>query len=210
MTDLTASWPTISIIVSTFGEHGWRHRALRALESARNQTTPALEVIYNHGHDLQHARNLGAEQATGDWLVFLDADDELDQYFVERMRESILQHSLRSDRKHWLIRPATIGVRPDGVRDFAPVVLEEKPLLEGNFMIIATAVERELFHQVGGFGPMPIYEDWDLWIRCWRAGAGFGTASGAVYVVHVSEVSRNNQDRDIQVHWYNQIRSQYQ
>lgn len=41
--------------------------------------------ILNSGHrGASHARNLGISEAKGDWIVFSDADDELETTFIER------------------------------------------------------------------------------------------------------------------------------
>jgi GT2 family glycosyltransferase len=76
-------------------------------------------------------------------------------------------------------------------------------------MVIGTAVNRSIFHEVGGFQDFDMYEDWDLWIRCMRFGCESIVQKNAIYRVHVRENSRNNQDRDKQVANYNKIRNQY-
>lgn len=195
--------PTISVVVSTFGDVNWIKTAQRALKSAAEQTVPAHEVLFNHADTLHDARNIGAAQATGDWLCFLDADDELSPGFIDAMQRTA------TDAGNALIRPATLGVYPDGHVDERPVVLPERPLLQQNFMIIATLVPNWLFHDVGGFADWPIYEDWDLWIRCTRAGARHLACPDAVYRVHVADASRNQQDRDTQVRFFHEIRNQY-
>lgn len=189
---------SVSIIVGTYGDRAvWHQLACRAISSAEKQTVPA-QIIYVHGSTLQDARNVGAERAEGDWLIFLDADDELDPKYVEAMLAG----------KGDLRQPATLGI-VDGKEDPFPVVIPKKPLLDGNYMVIGTMCRRDLFEQVGGFHDYPIYEDWDLWIRMWIAGAIPEPCPEAIYRVHVQQESRNNQDRNIQVKYYNQIRNRH-
>lgn len=189
---------SVSIIVGTFGdqEH-WGKIAQRALSSAEMQTVPA-EVLHSHHDTLQLARNAGAGVAKGEWLIFLDADDELDPKYVESMLAGT--GTLR--------QPATLGI-VDGKEDPFPVVIPKKNLLDGNYMVIGTMCRHDLFDEVGGFHDYPIYEDWDLWIRMWIAGAVPEPCPEAIYRVHVRQDSRNNQDRDTQVKYYNQIRSRH-
>lgn len=196
---------SISVVVGTFGDESWIKLAEeRALPSVERQTVTPHELIHEHRERLDLARNAGAEAATGDWLCFLDADDELDPRFIEEMTKVIAE--LEGD---WLVRPATFGIREDGVEDAEKWVFDECPLLQKNFMIIATLVRREQFLRVGGFADWPMYEDWDLWLRCHFDGAQFASAPEAVYRIHVREASRNLQDRNLQIATYNQIKAQY-
>lgn len=193
--------PTISVCVGTFGSPYWRQLAsTRAIASVQNQTTQPHEILHNHAETLQEARNGAAAQATGEWLCFLDADDELDEHYIAAM-------SVAANRKGpALLQPATLGVYPGGRTDTEPTLIPPKPLLDGNFMVIGTLIRRDQFLDIGGFGTWPVFEDWDLWIRAWRAGAALIAAPRAIYRVHVNPEGRNSGDRDTQLRVYSQIR----
>ena len=65
-------------------------------------------------------------------------------------------------------------------------------LEDGNFWIIGSPVRTELIRKVGGFRDgLPIYEDWDLWLRCYRAGASVEVIEEATYVAYARPNSRN-------------------
>ena len=161
--------------------------------------------MHVHADYLHEARNLAANQCKGDWIVFLDADDELDSRYLESMTEKI--DSLDSDL--WLVQPATLGI-VDGREDPYPVVIPSKrSITDGNWMVIGTMVAKSVFTSVGGFAYFEMYEDWDLWIRCMKFGCKTTVCKNAIYKVHVRNDSRNNQSRNIQVSTYNQIRNQY-
>jgi GT2 family glycosyltransferase len=74
-------------------------------------------------------------------------------------------------------------------------------------MVIGTLVPRRIFEEVGGFDDWPIYEDWELWIRCVEAGCALKTAVEAVYIVHERDGSRNNQSPEFQREIYDKIRA---
>lgn len=196
-----------AILICTYGDIKWAELAAeRALPSANAQTYDNCEVVMHHGGDnIAESRNMAVELVDGDQLIFLDADDELDLGYVEAMRIAYERNLIRSDYRHFLYQPSTLGI-VDGVEDPYPVMIEERSLDTGNFMVIGTMIERSVFEQVGGFEDWPVAEDWDLFTRCWLAGSGFLQVPDAIYKVHVNPEGRNSQDRDIQVKTFNAIR----
>lgn len=169
---------TASIIIGTFGDVWWSDLANeRALPSALAQD---VEVVHSHGDTLAQARNDAAETTTGDYLIPLDADDELAPGYVE----AILSGSadLRS--------PAIQYVYPD--HEEPPKLLKPKNLRRGNYLPIGTAIRRDLFMEVGGFRDLPAWEDWDLAVRCFLRGATIEQIPEAIYRAYWSPTGRNN------------------
>lgn len=189
------------MIIGTFGDKDvWDVLAERAIASAINQTVRPYTVIRSHQDDLAMARNYGAAASEADWLIFLDADDELDPHYIEAM--------LRGTGD--IRQPMTLGV-VDGVEDDFPVMIAPKAggFMVGNHLIIGCMVRRELFEIAGGFdGDLPVLEDWDLWIRCQLAGATVGQAPDAIYRVHVRTHSRNTVENGHHT-YYTQIQQRY-
>lgn len=186
----------ISIVIGVFGDdvkaiRHWIDIAQRAVRSVRNQTVSPCGFQIAPGKTLHEARNRGAEEATGRWLLFLDADDELDPGYIEAMQAAIDQATANNPDGTFLFGPATLGIRPDGVEDAEPILIPERPLTQGNYLVIGTVVERSHFLEVGGFQDWPAWEDWALWLRCVGAGAQVIRVPDAIYRVHVSPNSRN-------------------
>ena len=176
----------VTVIVATYGDPSWQQLAERAAASAEAQ---AREVISVHGATLAAARNEGARMAGGDWLCFLDADDELEAGYLDAMAAG--SADLRGPSVRYILE----GREPQEPR--VPRVAGHRhdctaPCLEyGNFLVIGTVVRAELVHQVGGFEEFTWSEDWALWARCYRAGASIETIPEAVYRAHVRWDSRN-------------------
>ena len=72
----------VTICVATFGDPTWQTLArTRAVPSAEAQGVP---VVHVHGRTLHAARNAAVEQAQTEWVIHLDADDELTAGYVQR------------------------------------------------------------------------------------------------------------------------------
>lgn len=172
----------VDVIIGTYGDRElWAPLAHRAYTSATEQTVQPDNVIVFHGATLAEARNNAAGRSTAEWLVFLDADDELDSGYIEGILAG--NGDLR--------QPRTLGFTnevPDGDPIFVPA---REHLLIGNHLVIGTGVRRTFFERSGGFRELPILEDWDLWLRCWILGAEIGTAPDAVYLIHHNQNGRN-------------------
>lgn len=188
----------VSIIIGTYGpEDVWDGIAAQAIESAQNQSHP-VEVVRSHGDTLQEARNFGAEEAMGEWLIFLDADDELDPGYVTAMLDGTGD----------IRQPSTLGI-VDGQPDDFPVLIPRRNLLDANFLVIGCMVQRSRFLDSGGFDDYPILEDWALWLKLWVDGAEIGTAPEAIYKVHVSQNGRNNHDPTLHGYYYTAIHQRF-
>lgn len=197
---------TVDVVIPTFGgiTREWERLRERAIHSVYEQTAVFesgvdIRIWPTIGENLADARNRGANRGKGEWLIFLDADDELDSHYVEAMVAG-------TGDMRW---PSTIGVHEDGHEDDYPVLLQPKgSLLVHNWMVIGTMIRREQFLKVGGFRDLPILEDWDLWIRLVIDGAVPMACPDALYRVHVRANSRNNPD--IHGRTYTEIQQTYQ
>lgn len=187
----------VSVVIGTFGSDEWIETAQRAAASAESQGP----VIQAHGATLAQARNIGAAQAKTEWLCFLDADDELAPGYFDAMERG--SADLRA--------PAVSYVRGGPRRaPYVPRVAGHthacvaECLREGNWLVVGTLIRRASFCEVGGFREWAVYEDWDLFLRCWLVGATVEAIPEAIYVAHVRPDSRNrapSMAEKNRVHW---------
>lgn len=175
----------VTVIVGTFGDEHWAALAReRALASVADH---GVEVIHHHGKvrntygtSLAACRNEGAERATSEWLLFLDADDELRPGFFDAMDSA--EGDLRT--------PAVEYVRP-GRGPARPMFWPEKDIRDSNYLIVSTLIRREMFWQQSGFQPFDLYEDWALFSACIKQGATVERVPDAICRVYIDPHSKH-------------------
>lgn len=195
---LIRSTNEVAVIIGTFGDDEWNDRGEQLLiDTSVQQTVRPLVVHYHHADSLQKARNGGAELApeTVEWLVFLDADDELDSHFVE----TLLEYEHDADILQTAVRGFTLN--EDGWTrewlDPVPVLHRQKyPLKTTNYLIIGSPIRTDIFRSVGGFDDWPVLEDWAFFLKAYNAGAKFGELYDAVYFINDNHARNRHPDID--------------
>ena len=182
---------TISVIVATYGASEWEVMAEeRALASLGNLYPDQTIQIHETNGTRATSLNNGAAEADGDWLLFLDADDEFAPGYVGAMRRALERH--RDDgTRNVLFTPAVQQIRKG--RPGPPFFFPEVDLSGGNWLVIGTMISRTLFNEIGGFREHPHgLEDWNLWNRAVRAGATIVRVKDAVYRAFVNPQSEHH------------------
>lgn len=111
---------------------------------------PKLKVIVSKKASLPLQRNLGAKEAKGKWLVFVDADSVLFPHFIQRITQFI-EEKKPSFFTTW-IRPDSDTPGDANIALLGNLIIEmalamHRPLPSGPM----TAVTREAFNHVGGY-----------------------------------------------------------
>ncbi len=213
--------PTVSVVIPT------RNRAAiveRAVLSALAQTARPCEVVVIDDASTDdtagrleryagdgvrvlrvpergggsRARNLGIEAARGDWVAFLDSDDE---WRPQKLERQLARLEAFDGLGLSVVYCRRIAFDHLTGRQF-PV---PTPLLEGNVFAallsgweVSTSqvmVSREALTRVGGFDPvLPGSQDYDLWLRLAAAGYLFGGVPEALAVKHAHLVLQMSAD----------------
>lgn len=198
----------VTIIIPCFG-----HARLlpRAIESALCQTYSPVEIIVvddgspddtsevalrysqrgvklvrqtNAG--LSAARNAGVAKASGDWLVFLDADDSLEPRFAERMiaraneqlADVVVCQWRRLEEKDG--RATHLMDVPECGCQVAAQLRFQNVAAVNSHLVRRSALPTPAFDRV-----LRSHEDWDLWARLVRAGARFAVLREPLANVHI-------------------------
>jgi glycosyltransferase involved in cell wall biosynthesis len=187
----------VSVLIATYGTEDWRELAWsRAYPSAAAQSED-VQCFHDPEGTIASVRNELAASAKGDWLLFLDADDEIAPGYLDAMRAA---HEQDRGDGPLLLTPA-INIKGR--------FYKEGPIEETNWLVIGTLVQRDLFNRVGGFSDLPHgFEDWQLWLKCSKAGARIVKVPNAVYRRYVNATSVKSEtwgDAEWQVATHNRI-----
>tara|TARA_B100000886_G_C20420628_1_gene491385 strand:+ start:2105 stop:2941 length:837 start_codon:yes stop_codon:yes gene_type:complete len=178
----------ISVIIPTYNR---KHTLHRAIDSVLNQTFKPLEIIVvddgsNDGtgewveeiypsikyifiknSGVSAARNTGVRSANGQWIAFLDSDDE---WMPEKLEQQTLL--LGADREAALCHTNEIWIR-NGVRvnqlkkhtKFGGYIFE-KCLDMCRISPSSAILSKKLFTSIGYFDEsLKVCEDYDMWLR---------------------------------------------
>jgi GT2 family glycosyltransferase len=171
---------TVSVIVATYGAPDWQDMAReRAIPSVEGQGHDELIVRHEPDGTVATCRNRCALDASSEWLVFLDADDEIAADYIGAMRRALEQHG--ADGAPVLFTPAVQSIRKG--RPGAAFFFDRGiSLRDDNWLVVGTMIRRDLFLKVGGFPEYPHgFEDFALWSKCFRVGAEIVKVPEAVY-----------------------------
>lgn len=151
---------------------------------------PQLRVIVSKIASLPLQRNLGAKHATGQWLVFVDADSVLMPYFIDRLNVFI-QKTSPTWFTTWCL-PDSDSV-PDAIFTLLTNIYWEsmriikRPGAPGPL----NCIRRDLFQAVGGYDETHAYnEDIEFGLRLAKHGAILTFLRETLYVWSMRRIRR--------------------
>jgi glycosyltransferase involved in cell wall biosynthesis len=189
-----SSYKNFEIIVVDDGSTDNTKQIIDALKQ-----TFEFTYIYQNNKGLAGARNTGIENASGDFLVFLDSDDLVlptkFQLQIDFFSKNINADAVYSFSDCFVEDDANNRFNI-GLPVFEGNVLNN--LLFGNFMHVnSLMVKTSKVREVGLFNPLyKELEDWDLWLRMSLNGSQFYCIKEVLSLVRVRKGSMTtNQDK---------------
>jgi glycosyltransferase involved in cell wall biosynthesis len=135
---------------------------------------PRIRYLYKDNDGLSAARNTGILEATGEFVLFLDADDYLSPEMLER--HVAAAHATPSGTVFyggWRVVNLAGRVLYQEQAELGGDPVHEL-LKENGFAVHAATVRRSAFANVGLFDVrLKACEDWDMWLRLAAAGHEF-------------------------------------
>jgi glycosyltransferase involved in cell wall biosynthesis len=156
------------VIVSDSGsKDGTKEKA----EEYKSKIT-IFKLVEHQSKNVSQARNFGASQATGNFLVFFDADVEIEPNFFKDIKEKIQRYNLTAttvwnrDKTSGFSGRLMLGLLNISMDIFQII----KPVANGPCILIKKA----LFEKLKGFDDSIVFgEDFDLMQRAARLGMKF-------------------------------------
>lgn len=193
--------PTFSILIATYEAAA---SIAESVESALAQTVPAHEVIViddgstdgtqnalarylgrvtymrQENRGKAAAINVGARQATGDFVSILDADD----VYAEERIEALTELAIQRPDLDILMTDAFFESEGELVGRFFDstpfAVTDQKVAIFERCFIAWPALRRTTLIAIGGFDESPLVspaEDWECWIRLLHSGCSAGAVA---------------------------------
>lgn len=160
-----------------------------------------VKVISQANKGLASARNTGIMNASGDYILPLDADDLLIEGAIDRLIEEI--EKTNAD----IVSPSfkCFGLNND------EVILIPNPTVQdfklGNRVGYCSAIRRDALLEIGGYNPKMVWgaEDYDLWFDLLKRGKKLVTIPEPLWLYRVKESSMWTETAKHKVEFMNQI-----
>ena len=169
-------------------------------EALLRSAFPQVRCLRQENRGVSAARNAGIAAATGEWLAFLDSDDEWLPGKLAAQREALERNPdcrLCHAEEIWIRNGRRVNAMRKHEKSGGNIYRRCLPLCV--ISPSAVIIHRDLFRDYGGFDEtLPACEDYDLWLRiCAREPVAFVEQPQIVkYGGHADQLSRRHWGMD--------------
>lgn len=131
-----------------------------------NTLSLPLQLIQTNHRGVSNARNIGVENSKGEWLFFLDSDDEWHPLKLEKQIEFITKNpkiQIHQTKEIWIRHGKFTNPPMKHLKKSGNLFYESLESCRITFSSVC--IHRSLWNQYGGLDKnLPACEDYDLWI----------------------------------------------
>lgn len=193
--DLAAqSWTDFEVIHVDGGSKDKTLEKAKKWESKLN-----LRTISHDVKNVSAQRNRGASEATGDWIIFMDADNRLPSYFLLGI-EYRIEYAAQHPKKHFDVFTTLLHLNKDDIKDpksrtsanFINVFLRttgktEKPMVLGSMI----GIRKEIFRNIKFNEKSKVSEDSIFVKDCIKSGWEYVVLTSPTYAYSMRRVKSN-------------------
>jgi len=151
---------------------------------------PQASYYYQENQGVSAARNLGIQQASGDWLAFLDSDDEWLPEKLANQKAALAaspEHKICHTEENWIRDGVQVKVPKKYAKTGGWIFSHCLPLCAMSPSTVL--IHRSVFTDIGLFDiHFPACEDYDLWLRI--------TANYPVLLVEQPQINKHGGHED--------------
>lgn len=199
--------PVSEIIVVNDGSTDASGRLLEGLKT----NYPQLKVIHQQNKGVSFARNIAIQEALGDYILTLDADDCFDPSFVEK---ALIKFS--EDVNYGAIMCGYVRiVEGKKIKPYIPPMVSLASCLVNNGVLACLLFKKEVLLKAGAYDITMVkgYEDWDLNIRILKLGYTFGVIKEVLFNYSDIKGSRTSiatkNDLELKLQIYDKYKNDY-
>jgi glycosyltransferase involved in cell wall biosynthesis len=219
---------SVSVIVSCCNLHAYLDECVRSIVVQTMQPSELIIVhdgcaddpkLYKESTTIYRKRNCGVARtrhegvllSKSDYIIFLDADDCLDEYFIESMVKMKAKTDADIIYPNVLLWANWDKEHPikNAWHESAEEVTHEK-MMEYNQVVVTSLMKRALYFEIGGFGNEPILEDYAFFLRCLKEGKTFKKSPQSVLRYRQRQKSRNISNDELKNEWKFRIQEEYE
>lgn len=147
---LPATLASISAAAEAFRARDWQHEVIVCDNNSKDRTaeiarSSGARVVFEAVNQIGRARNCGAAAATGDWLIFIDADSHPSRELFRDVAEVITQGDCIAGGS--TVRLDQNNFRWGAMTALWNLISRVKKWAPGSFIFC----ERTAFREIGGF-----------------------------------------------------------